>query len=614
MIPKQTTAAFALAAWARMSMASPVRRADPYEATWESTNKHNATPEWYRDAKLGIYWHWGAFATAQYGSEWYPRNLYFPDSSEHAHHVSVYGDPATRFGYHNFTLGGTDLAGNPVKFDPVLKSQGGEWDPDAWLDAVVASGARFAGPVAEHHDGFSMWDSKVNEWNSVALGPKLDLLKIFADKVRDRGLKLVIAMHQAFNVNGFFSHAPKYTDPSYRKLYGQWDDRASASEYWLAKQLEALDHVQPDIVWNDFSLWSPGYCQGDDDICGIDEAQRLAFLAHYFNRGVEWGKEVLTTYKEFDVGFNVSSAVADWERGGPAELTRPYWQTDDAISSSSWSYVEGISYYSSIQMVHSLLDRVSKNGNLLLNVSPTAAGVLPDAQIQVLKDIGAYMSRYGEAVYSTRAWDIYGEGPTKAGGGSFSAPFQGTSSDIRFTRTKDEKTLYAHVLGWPADGKVNIASLGSDRAVNITGLDSVQLFGETEGSYIAVSTTQNTDGLLVTLPATKPGEAFGYVLKLAFKDRVPVPQPIKGATVWPQGGKVDGATKGVTLGLGDFKGIFLEEAGLVPAQVGVIKISAGSTVSVYASTDLTGDVKATYSEGEHVVELGSVGSVKIVAA
>lgn len=628
MIPKQTTtSALALAAWARMTMATPVRpredvsppaataAAGPYEATWESTNQHNAAPEWFRDAKFGVYWHWGAFSVAEYGSEWYPRNLYRSDTSEHAHHLSVYGDPVTRFGQHNFTLGGTDLAGNYVKFDPVPAEQGGEWNTTAWLDAVVASGARFAGPVAEHHDGFSMWNSTVNQWNSVALGPKLDLVKIWADLVRERGLKLVIAMHQAFNVNGYYAAAPNYTDPEYRKFYGQWDDHAQASEWWLAKQIEALDHVQPDIVWNDFSLWSPGYCQGDSDICGINEPQRLAFLAHYFNRGVEWGKEVLTTYKDFDAGFNASSAVEDYERGGPAELTRPYWQTDDAISSSSWSYTVGMGYYSSIQMVHSLLDRVSKNGNLLLNISPTAAGVIPDAQIQVLKDIGTYLARYGEAVYSTRAWDIYGEGPNTAGGGSFSGPFQGNSSDLRFTRSQDEKILYAHVLGWPANGTVNVANLGSDRAVDVDGLENVQLLGETEGEYLAVQGyTQNAGGLLVTLPSTQPGEAFGYVLKFTFKDRIPVPQPLHGATVWPEGGKVDDTTKGVTLGLGNFTSAFLDEAGVAGPKVGEIIVSAGSTVSVYGSTDLSGDVAATYTEGTHTVALGSVGSISIAAA
>ncbi|KAH7025097.1 alpha-L-fucosidase-domain-containing protein [Microdochium trichocladiopsis] len=369
------------------------------------------------------------------------------------------------------------------------------------------------------------------------------------------------------------------------------------------------------MVWNDFSLWSPGWCQGDSDICGINEAQRLEFLAHYFNRGEEWGKEVLTTYKHFDSGFNDSSAVADWERGGPAELTRPYWQTDDAISASSWSYTVGISYYSSKQMIHSLLDRVSKNGNMLLNVSPTAAGVLPAAQVQVLRDIGAYLGRYAEAVYATRAWDIYGEGPNRAGGGSFTAPLQGNSSDIRFTRSQDEKVLYATILGWPADRLVNIESLGSDRLVDISGLTGVQLLGDTAGEYLdVVDSQQNAGGLAVTLPSTQPAEAYGYVLKLTFSERIPVPQPAQGATVWPAGGQVSAATKGVTLGLGDFRGIFLSEAGVEGSKVGVIRVSAGSKVSVFASSDLSGDVAVVYTEGEHAVEEGSVGSVRVEAA
>lgn len=428
-------------------------------------------------------------------------------------------------------------------------------------------------------------------------------------------MKLFIAMHQSFNFNGCFAKVKNQTDPALRLLYGQTSFE-EGSERWLAKQLEALDHVQPDIIYHDFGLWSPGWCQYDGSPqCGVREAERLAFLAHYFNRGVEWDKEVLTTYKHFDSGFRDTSTVADWERGGPANLTRPYWQADDAISSSSWSYTEGIGYYSSKQMIHSLIDRVSKNGNMMLNISPTAAGQLPAAQVKVLSDIGVFLGRYGEAVYGTRAWDIYGEGPNRAGGGSFTAPLQGDGRDIRFTRSQDEKVLFGILLGWPQNGKTTIASLGSSRGVNLAGLQRVQFLGDSQGQYVdIIDFTQGADGLAITLPAKPSADQYGYALKLTFADRIPVPQPPRqGATVWPAG-DITAATKGVTLELGDFRGVFLAEAGLVGADVAVIRVSKGTKLSVFASSDLSGTASATFVEGEHSVAADSVGSIRIEAA
>lgn len=493
----------------------------PYEATWESTDQHPASPEWFQDAKFGVYWHWGAFTTPQFSSEWYGRDMYL-QSSVWTEHTKRYGAPE-EWGYENFILGAPDLEGRHVQFKPVLTSDGGDFDPSAWIRTVKLSGARFAGPVAEHHDGFSMWDSEVNEWNSVDRGPQLDLLKIFADLVRDNDMKLLVAMHHAFNTNGFFSGAPAHTDVSLQKLFGQLPKDVS-DQLWFDKQREVIDHVQPDIIWNDFSLNSPGWCQGASDICAIDEGQRLKYLAYYFNAGLEWGKEVVTTFKHFDDGFRTTSAVADWERGGPADLTSPYWLTDDAISASSWSYTDGIRYYSSTQMIHSLLDRVSKNGNMLLNISPTAAGILPAEQEQVLLDIGTYLGRYGESVYETRAWSVYGEGPNKAGGGSFTAPLLGNSSDVRFTKSKAGDVLYATVLGWPSDGAVSVESLGSNASVDLSGLEAIQLFGDTAGEFVDVPDWEQTaEALEISLPS-QPAESVAYVLKLSFSDNIPVPQ------------------------------------------------------------------------------------------
>ncbi|KAF5603971.1 alpha-L-fucosidase [Fusarium pseudocircinatum] len=578
----------------------------PYQPTWESTDKHTASPEWFRDAKFGVYWHWGAFTTPQYGSEWYPRNMYFPGDVR-THHEETYG-PLDKWGYQNFILGSKDLKGNHVQFKPILAADGGHFDPIDWMEAIKGSGAKFAGPVAEHHDGFSMWNSQVNQWNSVRLGPKLDLVPIFAELVRHYDMKFMVAMHTAFNFNGYYVQVPKQNSTSLQKLFGQLPTNVE-NKLWFEKQREVIDLVQPDIIWNDVALDSPGWCLTDTTSCSVEESQRLKFLAYYFNKGVEWGKDVLTTYKDYDHGFHDTSAVMDFERGGPADITRPYWLTDDAISATSWSYTDGIEYYNAKQMIHSLLDRVSKNGNMLLNISPTAAGILPQAQKDVLSAIGSFLKRYGEAVYDTRAWNIYGEGPTKAGGGSFVKPMEGTDKDLRFTRSKQNDILYVFVLGWPSDKKMSIASLGSDSLVDLSSLKSVQLLGDSAQEYTAVEAfKQENDGLVISLP-DQPKESVAYVVKLTFDGKIPVPQPTLGAAVFT--GK--NSDIGITLGEGKFKAIFLSEAGIEPGDITFLRVSNGTVARSYVKEDITGDA-TTYGVGEHEVPTGSIGSIAIERA
>jgi alpha-L-fucosidase len=475
-----------------------------YSASWSSVDQHPPAPEWFQDAKFGIYFHWGVFSVPAYDNEWYPRNMYISGSAANNHHKSVFGDPAA-WPYHNFINGGRDKSGNYYQFAPKLKSAGGNFDPAEWAQLFADAGAKFAGPVAEHHDGFSMWNSSANEWNSVAKGPKLDLLRLHADAIRAKGLKLLVAMHHAYHFTGFYDHVPAQSDASLKKLYGQLGTTAE-NQLWYDKLKEVVDGYQPDIIWQDFNLTH------------VDEAQRLKFLAYYYNRGVAWNKEVVATYKD---GFNDNGEVFDYERGGPADIRKPYWLTDDAISSSSWCYTVGIGYYSLNQMLHSLIDRVSKGGNMLLNISPVADGTIPQAQRTVLLGMGDYLKRFGESIYSTRAWSAYGEGPTKMGGGSFTTPRAGTAQDIRFTQSKDNHVLYATVLGWPGS-TLTITTLATGR-INLGSLTSVQLLGSSAGSYTNLPTrTQDGSGLRVTLPSSSaPFSAPAYVVKLTFSGTIP---------------------------------------------------------------------------------------------
>jgi alpha-L-fucosidase len=317
-------------------------------------------------------------------------------------------------------------------------------------------------------------------------------------------LKLLVAMHHAYNFTGFYQWVPQQADASLRKLYGQL---GSTAEYqlWYDKLREIIDGYQPDILWQDFNLSQ------------VSESQRLNFLSYYYNRAVAWDREVVATYKD---GFNNRGEVFDFERGGPAGIQTPYWLTDDSISSSSWCYTVGIGYYSLNAMLHSLIDRVSKNGNMVLNIAPTADGTIPTGQRNVLLGIGDYLRRFGESIYATRAWSAYGEGPTQMGGGSFTTPRAGTAQDIRFTRSKDNRVLYATVLGWPG-ATLNITTLNSNR-INLSSLTSVRLLGSTAGTFIDLpNRTQDTGAFRITLPSSAPHSAPAYVVKLTFSGTIP---------------------------------------------------------------------------------------------
>jgi alpha-L-fucosidase len=474
-----------------------------YTPSWASVDQHPPAPEWYQDAKFGIYYHWGVFSVPAFGNEWYPRNMYIAGSAENNHHIATYGDPSV-WPYHNFINGANDKAGHYVQFAPKLTSAGGNWDPNAWAQLFADAGARFAGPVAEHHDGFSMWNSTANEWNSVAKGPRLDLLRLHADAIRAKGLRLYVSLHHAYHFNGYYDHVPAQSTTTLKKLYGQLGG-AAENQLWYDKLKEVIDGYQPDIIYQDF------------DLNLVQESQRLNFLSYYYNKAVAWNKDVVATYKD---GFDNLGEVYDFERGGPGGLQYPYWQTDDSVSSSSWCYTAGIGYYSTKAMLHALLDRVSKNGTMVLNIAPMADGTIPSGQQTILRGIGDYLGRFGESVYATRAWDAYGEGPTQMGGGSFTTPREGTSRDIRFTRSKDNTVLYATVLGWPG-GTLNITTLAAGR-INLATLSSVRLLGATAGSYTDLPTrSQDGSGLHITMPSSAPYSALAYVVKLSFSGAIP---------------------------------------------------------------------------------------------
>ncbi|MCH7905270.1 MAG: alpha-L-fucosidase [Armatimonadetes bacterium] len=422
----------------------------PYQQNWESLSKHNEAPEWFRDAKFGIYFHWGVYSVPAFGSEWYPRNMYLKGSSVNKHHIETWGDPS-EFGYE--------------KFVPLFRAE--KFDADEWADLFVKSGAKFAGPVAEHHDGFAMWDSDVTPWNAADMGPKRDITGELAKAIRARGMKFVTSFHHARNslwqnggnwtghYDGAYKNYPSVLeDAGVAQMFG-YMPRKQFLDAWYGKLEEVIDQYQPDIIW--FDSW----------LDQIDESYQQRFLQHYFNSAAKWGKEVVVTTKGLDFPRDV--AVEDFEKGRADDLTPYPWLTDDTLSWGSWSYTENLEIKTAKTVIHTLIDIVSKNGQLLLNISPMADGTIPGNQRKVLREIGLWLLfTNGEAIYNTRPWLIYGEGPTQMRkGGHFVGRVDYTREDIRYTQSKDGKTLYAIMLGVP-NGDVTLKSVSASGITNVS--------------------------------------------------------------------------------------------------------------------------------------------------
>ena len=415
---------------------SCAKQEGPYKANWDSLAAYNEAPEWFKDAKFGIYFHWGALCVPEFGHDWYPRTVHFEGSPEWNYHTKTFG-PLTEFGYHNLV--------------PLFKAE--HFDPNAWADLFQQSGARFAGMVAEHHDGFSMWASNVNPWNAGDMGPKRDLLGEMEQAIHSRGMKFVNTFHMARNLQIFQDRPGGESDTSYfpyieglyttstdsliRILYGNIP-KEEFLRNWNAKLAEVIDTYSPDLIYFD------GMCGNIPDSC------KLEFVAHYLNHAYLKKKNVVITNKHGDLPMSVS--LPDMEKGRMDSLTTFSWLTDETVSNGSWSYTKDLTYKSPAKIIHLLIDIVSKNGCMMLNVSPRPDGVIPEEQVQILNTIGDWLAQNGEAIYETRPWHVYGEGPTKMGkGGHFVKDVQYTAEDVRYT-TKGN-ILYALLLGVPKPGQ-----------------------------------------------------------------------------------------------------------------------------------------------------------------
>jgi alpha-L-fucosidase len=463
--------------------------AGPFEPTWESLEQYQA-PAWYQDGKFGIFIHWGLYAVPAFGNEWYPRNMYQKGTREYEHHLATYG-AQDKFGYKDFI--------------PLFKAE--KFDPDEWAGLFRRAGATFVVPVAEHHDGFAMYDSSFSEWNAARMGPKRDLIGELAAAVRRQWLTFGLSSHRAEHwwfMDGGMQFPSDVQDPRYADFYGPAQPRTTQPherylDDWLLRTCELVDKYQPQLVWFDWWIEQPYFAP-----------YLQKFAAYYYNRGAQWGRGVAINYKHR--AFPERSAVYDVERGQLTDMRPIFWQTDTSISKNSWGYVKNQDYKTAGAIIGDLVDIVSKNGALLLNIGPRPDGTIPEQEQETLLEIGRWLALNGEAIYATRPWKVFGEGPTQVIGGGFNDTKRRdfTAQDIRFTTKGD--ALYAILLGWPESGEAVIRSLGSHLKLYTQEIGSVELVGVKE----PLRWSQTTAGLRVKLPAEKPC-AHAYALRIKAK-------------------------------------------------------------------------------------------------
>lgn len=485
--------------------------AETYQPIFESLSKHEAAPAWLQDAKLGIYFHWGVYSVPAYGkkidSTWYASHMYDVTGSTFRHHVETYGDP-TEFGYHDFV--------------PMFKAE--YFDADEWALLFKQAGARFAGPVAEHHDGFSMWDSDVNPWNASDMGPKRDIVGEMAQAIHRQDMRFIATFHHAWNnlwkpepgqsVShyddwkpgqwvGLYEHVkhnfPTLLEDDKRAILYGYMPREKFIKMWKDKLTEVIDQYHPDIIW--FDSW----------LNDIPEKDRFEFSAYYLNQAQQRDQDVVIVRKQDDLPLSFS--VNNHEKSREPRILPELWMSDDTLSTRSWSYTQDLEIKSNEIVLHTLIDTVSKNGVLLLNISPKADGSIPSDQREALLALGAWLKANGEAIYDTRPWMIAGEGPTVAPEDLQHAylfmKLRYTGKDVRYTTSKDGKTVYAILMGAPkADSSVTLTAFAG-RNLKVSG---VSLLSGKRASWSMKDT-----GLSITVPSKIATEQNATVFKINLK-------------------------------------------------------------------------------------------------
>jgi alpha-L-fucosidase len=482
-----------------------------YKPAWESL-KNYEVPDWYADAKFGIFIHWGPYTVAAFDSEWYPHNMYDKGGDSYEYHKKNWGDHK-EFGYKDFI--------------PLFKAE--KFDADEWADLFEKAGAKYVVPVACHHEGFAMYDSSHTKWNSVKMGPKRDILGELTKSCRDRGMKVGASSHYAMNWD-YYPHLEEFdtVDPAMAALYNEPHPTGQPPskkfiKHWYTRTLEIVDKYQPDILWFDFGFFRPAF-----------EPYRRKIAAYYYNKGLEWDKGVALNYKDNIYPFG--TAVLDLERGRLDDVYPMLWQTDTSISFESWSYIEKDRFKPVDSLINDLVDIVSKNGVLLLNIGPRADGTIPTPARERLLTIGQWLKINGEAIYDTRPWHTYGEGPQRTEGTDYGVGEEAEygPEDIRFTTKAD--FLYAISLGRPRQ-ELKIRALGENAQPNLKVLDISML-----GCDKKLHWKRTPGQLVIKMPDEKVGE-YACCFKIKLKGVA-----IGGLRVHPQDSTIKAEAKVINYG------------------------------------------------------------------
>ena len=487
---------------ARDAYASPKPMiSGPYEPTWESLRDNWRVPAWFNEAKFGIFIHWGLYSIPARINEWYERHMYTSDAKWHTEHY----DSPDKFGYKDF-----------IPLFTVKK-----YDADQWADLFVRAGAKYVVPVAEHHDGFAMWDSDLTPWCAGKMGPKRDLTGELAKAVRKQNLIFGVSSHRI--EHDAFAYPAKGVpndefDPRYAGFYGppidskefnNSDGSAAFQGDWLARLQELTDKYEPQMIYLDNGInWRP-----------YDEI-KLKLAAYYYNSAAKWGKQATLATKDLAYLFG---SVQDFEKQQRAPkwiYGAAGWQVDDSIG-STWGYTDSpkpMTVRAADSIAREMVEVASMGGNLLLNISPMGDGSIPEDQQRALLSFGEWMKQYGEGIYGSRPWVRMGEGPMMPveapgdwKGGSTATPGPPmkrqnvpapSEADFRFTVAKGALFAWGYKR---AASEAKIVSLAGGKAR----VEKVSMAGSGESLKYA----QTGEALVISLPVTEASR-MPYGLKI----------------------------------------------------------------------------------------------------